>query len=168
MDIVNFWKIQVEKWNDELKCDSCWTFGAPLIESAVNIQQYEEDKECCIKVLFLRQGVTAFSTVNTYNASTGLRTNVVCNKSFQLLVLLDSKLGLNNFNEIKGNPESESVWSTKLSKIEECLACDANIDFCEILGNSYRITQWSGVQVLNYQNSNYSGYRLTVNFQNNV
>lgn len=167
MDLVNFWSQQITKWNTDSKCGLCWEFSAPLIESAVNIVQPTTDKECCVQVMLLRQGVTAFSTVNTYNQTTQLKTNVACNISFQLLVLLPSNLGLNMFNEIKGHSTTESVWDTKLSKLEECLSCDANLDFCEFLGQQYKITQWSGVQVVNYQNANYTGYRISVTFQNN-
>lgn len=167
MDIVNFFQQQVDKWNTESKCGLCWEFSAPLIESATNLVEPTEDKECCVQVMFLRQNVTAFSTTNTYNQTTQLLTNQVCNTSFQLLVLLPSKLGLNNYNEIKGHPTSESNWTTKLSLIEECLKCDANFDFCAFLGQQYKITQWSGQQLINFQNSNYCGYRISVTFQKN-
>lgn len=167
MDIVKFFQQQVDKWNTEQKCDLCWDFSAPLIESATNIVKPTEGKECCVKVMLLRQNVTAFSTANTYNATTQLMTNQSCNTSFQLLVLFDSKLGLNMYNEIKGHPVDESVWVTKLSVIEECLKCDANLDFCEFLGQQYKITQWSGQQLINFQNSNYCGYRISVTFQKN-
>lgn len=165
MDIVKFWQQQVNKWNAENKCGFCWEFGAPMIESAVNIQQVESGKECCAKVFFLREKVTAFQTQNTYNNQTGLKNQILCNKSFQLLVLFDSKLGLNMYNEIKGHDTDESVWTTKLSKLEECLSCDANLDFCEIIGYTSRVTQWSAQQVTNYLDSNYVGYRISVTFQ---
>lgn len=167
MDIVKFWKEQVEKWNEDNKCDLCWDFSAPLIESASNIVQPTQGKECCVKVMLLRERVTAFSTSNNYNSTTQLLVNQNCSTSFQLLVLFDSKLGINMYNEIKGHSTDESVWVTKLSVIEECLKCDANLDFCLFLGNQYRITQWSGVQVVNYLNSNYVGYKITATFQKN-
>lgn len=167
MDIVDFWQRQIDKWNNENKCGFCWDFSAPLIDSASNIVQPESGKECCVKVMLLRQNVTAFSTTNTYNQTTQLLTAQSCNTSFQLLVVFDSTLGLNMYNEIKGHPTTESVWTTILSKIEECLKCDANLDFCEFLGTQYKVTQWSGVQVVNYQNSNYTGYRISVTFQKN-
>jgi len=167
MDIVNFFQQQVDKWNTENKCGLCWDFSAPLIESATNIVQPTAGKECCVKVMLLRQNVTAFSTTNNYDTTTQLLRTQSCNTSFQLLVLFDSKLGLNMYNEIKGHPTSESVWETKLSIIEECMKCDANLDFCEFLGTPYKITQWSGQQVINFQNSNYVGYRISVTFQKN-
>ena len=164
MNIVKFWEDQVNKWNEESKCGLCWTFGAPLVESKINIQQFEEDKECCVKVFFLQDKQPAFSTSNTYS-QTGFVNQIVCNKNFQLLVLFDSNLGLNMYNEIKDHPTSESVWSDKLSVLQDCLACDAQIDFCEIIGQSSRITQWSGQQVINYLSSTYVGYRISVTFQ---
>ena len=164
MNIVKFWQDQVNKWNDENKCGLCWTFGAPLVEDKVNIQQFENDKECCVKVFFLQDKQPAFSTSNSYS-QTGFVNQITCNKSFQLLVLFDSKLGLNMFNEIKGHSEEESVWNTKLSVLQDCLSCDAQIDFCEILGQQSRVTQWSGQQVINYLSSTFVGYRISVTFQ---
>ena len=167
MNIVKFWQDQINKWNEENKCDLCWEFSAPLIDSGTNIVRPTKGKECCVQVMLLRQNLTAFSTTNTYNNTTQLLTAQSCNTSFQLLVVFDSKLGLNMYNEIKGHSTDESVWNTKLSVIEECLKCDANLDFCEFLSTQYKITQWSGVQVINYQNSNYCGYRISVTFQKN-
>lgn len=165
MNIIEFWETQVNKWNDENKCGICWTFGAPLVEDKVNIQQFEDDKQCCAKVFFLQDKQPAFNTANQYNTQTGLVNQVTCSKSFQLLVLFDSKLGLNMYNEIKGHSTSESVWTEKLSVLQDCLACDAQIDFCEILGSKSRVTQWSGQQVVNYLSSTFVGYRISVTFQ---
>lgn len=166
MDIVNFWKEQTDKWNTDEKCGFCWDFSAPLIESLVNIQQPTAGKECCVKVMFLQDKQPAFSTVNAYSDQTGLLNRQTCNKSFQLLVLFDSKLGVNNYNEIKGHPIEDSNWTTKMQPLQECLSCDANLDFCEILGTKYRVTNWSGQQVINYLDSVYCGYRINVTFQN--
>jgi hypothetical protein len=165
MDIVSFWKLQTEKWNEELKCGFCWEFSAPLIESSVNIVQSEEDKECCVKLMFLQDKQPAFSTNNTYNATTNLLTNQICATNFQLLVLLNSELGVNNYNEIKGHTTTQSNWERILQVLQECLSCDANLAFCEILGSVYRVTNWSGTQVINYTGSVYCGYRINVSFQ---
>lgn len=161
MNLVSFWQQQVSKWNDEQKCDLCWSFGAPLIESAVSVQQL---KDCCVQVLLLRDKGNAFSMSTTYDNTTGLITAKSCIKSFQLLVVIPGELGVNNFNEIPNHSTDESNWSTKLSKLEECLSCDANLNFCEFLGRSYRVTNWSAVQVLNEGDNCYIGYRLNVSF----
>jgi len=165
MDIVQFWQHQIQIWNDENKCGFCWEFGAPLTESAIEVQQASTNKECCVQVFLVRDKVTPFSTSNVYDNVTGLLTNRVCNTGFQLIFVLPVSMGTNNFNEIKGHPTNESKWSTVLSRLEQCISCDANIAFCEILGSSRRITTWSGAQLINYTTENYSGYRLTVQFQ---
>lgn len=164
MNIVDFWEQQTIKWNTEKKCGFCWDFSAPLIESAVNKVLTEEDKKCCVKVMFLQDKGNAFSSVNQY-ANTGYVNQVTCTENFQLLVLMDSVLGLNMYNEVKGHNTSESVWETILNRLKECMQCDANLSFCDILGTQYRITNWSGVQVINYTGSNYCGYRINASFQ---
>lgn len=168
MNLISFWQDQVTKWNTENKCGLCWEFGAPLIESAVETYTPTIGKECCVQVLLVRDKITPFSTTNTYDSRTSLRTNAVCNHGFQLLFLLPSDIGTNNFNEIKNHPTTESKWDTILSRLEECISCDMNIDFCDIIGMQYRVTQWSAQQVINYTSKAYSGYRLTVNFQKTV
>ena len=165
MNIVNFWQQQIDKWNTDLKCGFCWDFSAPLTESAINIVQPTDGKECCVKVMLVMDRVEPFSTNNTYDDLTGLLTRVVCQNSFQVLFLMYSDLGTNNFNEIKGHDTEESKWSSILFKLQECIACDLNLDFCEILGSAPRVTRWGSAQVINYMDSNYSGYRLTVNLQ---
>ena len=165
MDIISFWEQQIQKWNDETKCGFCWFFGAPLTESAVTVQQSETNKECCVQVFLVRDKITAFSTNNTYKKTTGLLTTQICNTGFQLLFLLPSTVGTNNYNEIKDHSTTESKWSTIFSRLEQCMSCDANLAFCEILGSSRRVTVWSGQQVTNYTPENYSGFRVTVQFQ---
>ncbi len=165
MDIVKFWKDQTEKWNTDEKCGLCWEFSAPLIESAVNKVLSTEETKCCVKVMFLQDKSLAFSTANQYNEQTGLLNKQTCSNSFQLLVLFDSKLGVNNYNEVKGHSIDESNWVTKMLPLQQCLSCDANLDFCELLGTQYRITNWSAQQVINYTDSVYCGYRLSVTFQ---
>lgn len=165
MNIVDFWDKQITKWNEETKCGLCWEFSAPLIESSVNIVQPEEGKECCVKVMLLQDKQPAFATTNTFNTVTGLLNSQTCTQNFQLLVLMDSRLGVNNYNEVKGHSTEQSNWVRKMHPLQECLSCDANLDFCDILGTSYRITNWSAFQVLNYNDSVFCGYRLNVSFQ---
>lgn len=164
MNIVNFWEQQIAKWNEESKCDMCWSFHAPLTDSALNITKLADGEECCTQVFLLRNG-NAFSTTNQYNESTGFLNKQTCNVGFQLLVVIPTKLGVNNWNEIIGHPTEESNWATKLWKLEECLSCDANLDFCEILGANQKVTTWSAVQKINHTDNVYAGYLLTVNFQ---
>jgi len=166
MNLVSFWQQQIDKWNTDTKCGFCWDFSAPLIESATNIVQPTPGKECCVKVMFLQDKQPAFSTSNAYSNQTGLLNSQTCSTSFQLLVVIDSKLGLNNYNEVKGHSTEESRWETILQRLQECLSCDANLDFCTFLGSTRRITSWSGQQVINYNDSNYCGYRINVTFQN--
>ena len=167
MNLANFWSQQITKWNEQTKCGFCWEFSAPLVESSVNLVETTEDTTCCVKVMLLQDKQPAFTTANSYSSQTGFLNNQICANNFQLLVLLDSKLGVNNYNEIKGHSINESKWETIYNRLQECLQCDANLAFCEILGASYRITTWSGSQVFNYLGSNYCGYRINVTFQKN-
>lgn len=165
MNIVQFWEQQVAKWDAEQKCGMCWHFEAPMTESAVSIIQPPEGKECCVQVFLVRERVNAFTTTYNYNANTNLVNQVRCTTNFQLYVLIKGDIGTNNHTEIKGHTTEKSKWDDILWKIEECLSCDALIDFCTFLGYNPNITNWSGQQVVNYLDQAYAGYKLTVGFQ---
>lgn len=165
MNIVDLLERQVQKWNEEQKCGFCWTFGAPLTESAANLQQPREDSKCCVQVLFLQDKVVPFSTTNVYNQFTGLRERAVCTRNFQILFLLPEDLGRNNYNEISGHEVSQSKWAMTLQRLQECLSCDVHFDFCELIGREYQLTQWSAKQEINLFDDIYSGYRVTAAIQ---
>lgn len=165
MNIVDFWQAQVAKWNEEEKCGLCWTFDAPLTESGVELYQPETGKECCVHVLLTQDKVPPFTMVNQYSQQTGRMNQRTCSWTHQVYFVMTTDLGVNNFSEIKGHSTESSRWASVLQKLQECLACDANLDFCEIMGADYRVTQWSAAQVVNYTSHNYTGYRLTITFQ---
>ena len=165
MNLVKFWQDQVDKWDDENKCGFCWEFSAPLIESSIQLVEPEAGKECCVKVMFLQDKQPAFVASNLYSEQTGLMNLQTCTYNFQLIVVIDSVLGVQNYNEIKNHDTDQSKWAEIYSRLQECLMCDINLDFCELIGNSYRVTNWSATQVINLTGSNYCGYRINVSFQ---
>jgi hypothetical protein len=165
VNLIQFWQDQVNKWNEETKCGFCWEFGAPLTESAVELFKPKDGKECCVQVLLVRDKGLAFSTSNTYNNTTGFLTGVTCNTGFSIYFVLEMDLGTNNYNEIKDHSIEQAKWK-KLVELEQCLSCEVILDFCEFIGSTRRITTWQARQVINHTSKNYSGYLLTVNFQN--
>lgn len=165
MNIVQFWEQQVAKWNTEQKCGMCWNFVGAMTESARNAFIPEEGKECCVQVILVRDRMQAFNSSLSYSDLTGLLNGVQCNKNFKVYFLVKSDIGTNNYNEQPGHLKSESKWNSILWQIESCIECDAQLDFCEILGYKPRIRNWSGEQLINDSDANYTGYRLTVGYQ---
>lgn len=163
MNIVDFLDKQIQKYDVSQKCGFCWNFGAPLKEGLINLQQPPEDKECCVNVMFLQDRGNAFSAQRSFNANTGLINGGTITHNFQLLVVVGSQLGINMYNEIDGYSTDDSIWTTILSKLQNCLL-DLNFDFCEFLGTNYRVTNWSATQEINYLDSNFCGYRINVTF----
>lgn len=164
MDVVDFWSKQVKLWNDNTKCGLCWTFSAPLYESSVENYRIREEDKCCVHVMLVNP---SFNTQRNYDSITGLNTTINCNESFQLLFLMPSQIDINNFNELPGHSIEESKWFTVFNRLKQCIECDAEIDFCTILGSRSRITNWSASLLpQNYTSNNYAGYRLSVTFQN--
>lgn len=165
MNIVEFWRQQIAKWDEEKKCGLCWTFDAPMTDSAVELYQPPKGKECCVQALLTQDKVTPFASTLQYNSLTGFLNQRACNWTHQIYFVIPTELGVNNYTEIKGHTTDKARWVDVLQKLQECLACDAPLDFCEIMGTTYRVTQWSAVQVMNYTSANYTGYKLTVTFQ---
>lgn len=163
MNFIDFFQRQIDKYNEDEKCGFCWFFSAPLIESAVNIQQLREDSKCCVQVMFLQDKQAAFSTSTTYDEKTTFIKDVFCTENFRLLFLIPfpNALGTNNYSEIEGHPIEESK-SEKLMELKDCISCGFQLDFCELIGTTWQVMKWEGYQRINYQNNNYLGYEVNV------
>lgn len=160
MDIVDFWAKQVQKWNDENKCGFCWEYAAPLVPSQINIVKPEN---CCVNV-FLTD--IRFREIKNRNAQTSLIVSKTCVWNFSVYVLLPKNLGINNYNEIKDHPISESKWETVFKPLIDCMGCDNILDTCEILGVSNINVDMPSDAVLvhNYLDMNYNGWRVNYSF----
>jgi hypothetical protein len=159
MDIVDFWKKQVEKWNEDKKCGLCFEFAAPLVSSQINIV---ESETCCVNV-FLTD--VKFREDKIYNPVTGLLTSKKCIWSFSLHAMVKKDLGINNYNEIKGHSVDESKWNTVFYPIINCLGCDNILEFCEIIGKQIEVRQvGDAVLVHNYLDSNWNGWKVNYSF----
>lgn len=162
MDIVDFWKKQVEAWDAENKCGFCWTFGAPLTDEAANTQQTEEP--CCVSVF-----VTDITQSSSRRyADTSWLNSRVDNHGFTLYVLKRDGLGVNNYNEILGHPVTESKWETILKPLKECVTAEGVLEFCEILGYNVQIPTWQMETRINWLDENYTGWRIRVNFTEKI
>jgi len=160
MDIVKFWKEQVDLWNKQNKCDLCWEFSAPLVSSQINIVQEES---CCVNV-FLTD--LRFRETKQRNTTTGLVIGKSCTWTFSIWCLKKEALGVNNYNEIKGYPVDESKWETIFLPIIECLGCDNILDTCELLGvtNVNVDMNQDATLIHNYLDNNYNGWKVNYTF----
>ena len=155
MDIVSFWKNQIDTWNETEKCGLCWEFSAPLVTSQINIVQNET---CCVNV-FLTD--IKFREEKQFNSITGLTTLKKSIWNFSLYALVKENLGVNNYNEIKGHPIDESKWETIFYPIINCLAIDTISDTC-----GFQVTQNGDAQLIhNYLDENYNGWKINYTFQ---
>lgn len=159
MDIVKFWKDQVNLWNENDKCGLCFEFSAPLVQSQANINQTETP--CCVQVWITDIGFKE----NIVRAPSGLITSKTCVDTFTLWVAKESPLGINNYNEIKGHPIEESKWSEIFLPIKECLGCDNILDTCEILGQTnVNVDLTSATMIHNYLDKVYNGWKINYTF----
>ena len=154
MDIVAFWKKQVDTWNAQNKCGLCWEFSAPLVASQINIVQNEK---CCVNV-FLTD--VKFREEKVFDAVTGLITSKKCVWNFTLHALIKENLGVNNYNEIKGHPVEESKWNTIFYPIINCLGCDSLLNICDVQYSQ----SGDAVLIHNYLDENYNGWRINYTF----
>lgn len=167
MNFIDLFQRQIDKFNTDKKCDFCWFFSAPLEESATNIQELREDSKCCVQVMYLQDKQAAFSVQTNYDQRSTLITDRFCTENFRLLFLIPDTLGKNNYNEIEGHPIEESR-SAVLMRLKDCISCDFQIDFCELIGEQWQVIRWEGYQRINYQNNNYLGYEVSVTLRKRV
>ena len=166
MDVVDFWRKQVTKWNEDEQCGKCWTFSAPMRESDINeFQQRDKDAECdnCCVHVFLANLTS--STQRTYSQSTGLLNGKDCSWSFDVNVVQKDKLGVNVYDEIKGYGIEDSKWETILKPIMDCMDCDLILDFCALQGYQVDITRWNSFQRIDWLDDNYTGWTYQVTFR---
>ena len=159
IDIVSFWKAQIDKWNTDEKCGLCWEFSAPLIPSQINIVQNEN---CCVQIYLTD---IKYREEKTINQNTGLTTFKKCVWNFSIHAVTPVALGVNNYNEIKGHDIDESKWATVFYPIIECLGCDNILDYCTILGKSIEVKQnGDAILVHNYLDQNLNGWKINYQF----
>lgn len=167
MNFIDFFQQQVDKYNDDERCGLCWFFSAPLTESASNIQQLREETKCCVQVMFLQDKQAAFSVSAIYDERTTYIKDRFCTENFRLLFLIPDVIGKNNYNEIEGHPIEESR-SVKLMELKECIGCDFQLDFCEIIGTTWQVMKWEGYQRILFNDTNFIGYEVNVTLKKRI
>lgn len=161
VDIIDFWKRQVEKWDSESKCGECWVFGAPLTEDAANKQQSEVEDACCVHVYItdLRRAEGRIF------ASNGLVKELQEVWNYNIHFLKRDNIGVNTFNEILDHPISESKWEMILKPILVCVTEENVLEYCEILGLNLDIIRWDMNTRINYLDENYTGWTANASFR---
>ena len=154
-DIVDFFKGQTEKWNEEQRCGFCYSFAAPLFNSEMNVQQTDD---CCIQVFLSNISVKSFYIENK-NQFYGFKQLEKCVYTFDLYLLKQMPLGINNYNEIQFHPIEESKWETLFSKLLNCFGC--GINECNDILNFAGYNNYNVSLVHNYLDSNYNGIKIT-------
>lgn len=171
MDIIDFFKQQVDKWNDDNAKDKCWVYGAPLFESEMNKFQTPDrddniqkptDLNCCVHVFLTDLRV---NTQLNYAPDTGLVNEKRCTWNFNLNLLQKDKLGENVYNEIKGYDLTQSKWEQYLKDIYDFVTCQKILEFCNILGYDVRITRFEGNPKINWLDENYTGWQYGVTLE---
>lgn len=161
-DIVDFFKEQTAKWNDEQKCGFCYTFGAPLFNSEINVQQTED---CCMQVFLSNISVKSIYNQNINNFN-GIKQLEQCIYSFELHLLKQVPMGINNYNEIQNHPIEESKWQTIFKPLLNCFGCGINecSDIDTFVGyNNYNVSL-----VHNYLDNNYNGIKINASITINA
>jgi len=158
---IEFFKKQVDIWNENQHCNNCWVFGAPLSESAMESQRLRDRSECCYQLL-----ITDYSTDTSseYNSS-NYPIRKICNHRFVMYVVKPNRIDVNNYNEIDEHPVNESKWKEIIEPLFECFSCDAMLDYCQILGYPVQIPQWRVEKVINKTSNNYDGIKVTAVFR---
>lgn len=159
IDIIDFFKQQVELWNEEKKCGFCWHFEYVERLSDLNESVQTEDDECCMKV-FLTD--FTFNKTRQYPSNDGGRYYTIgesISYRFNLYILANDTIGRNVYNEIKDHSIDESKWATILKPIMFCIG---DLDFCEIIDKPIRYDSENWQAQLDMMDSNYSGWKINL------
>lgn len=154
IDIVDFFKQQVELWNTENKCGFCWEFEAPLRESDVN-ESEKKNEECCVRVFLTNLSIREnrqYDRESTYIMRHGR------DYSFDLHVVMYDRIDINVYQE-QAYPLTVSKWVTILKPIRECLQC---LDFCEILGRQMWVVNENWTTKIDWLDNNYTGWTVNM------
>lgn len=159
VDVLDFFNTLVESFNDESKCDLCWTFTAPLRESDLNEYQQREDEECCVIVSLTEYQI---EEVTRYNQETSFVESRSLIHSFNLRFLVNGDIGRNVYNEIDGHPLAESKWATILNPLRECISSSDILDMCNQLGYTMYVERWLMYPEIDYLDNNFDGWKVGV------
>lgn len=156
LNVIKFFQEVANRWNEENKCDFCWTFGAPLSLAGMNSSVQAQDSVCCNHLF-----------VTDYEVSPGYSKHDLtqqinrkwCDHIFTLYVVQQANLGFNVYNEQIGHPIDESLWKTKLEPLLDCLGCGNEFDLCE-MGYQFEIFKWNMKTIIYKEDANYTGWRI--------
>lgn len=163
-DIVKFFKEVVDYLNNNPTegCGGCFYYGAPLTQSAKELQQVP-DESCDCTFMFVTR--YEYSIQDSVNPRTTILTDRFVSHSVTLEVVKHDKIGKNNYSEIEDYPISESRWETIFKPIQQCMSRDNMFFFCEVLGKTMQITAFSArMQILSTSNE-YSGWVYNINLR---
>lgn len=158
MNIIDFLEAQVEKWNEDNFCDSCWSFSFPLTEARMNVQQSTEDNQCCAKAMV----TNLTENIVTERTPQGSIFNKYIENSFDFHLLVHSNLGQNMYNEVQHYDIEDGLWEQKIKQLWECANADMFYDQCEILGYDLQIRSFFKRIVTDYLDENYAGIKITM------
>jgi len=157
MNPIEFFEHRVERWRVE--GDLCVDFHAAMVESAINITQSEVG---CVQ-LFLTD-LTISRRTERAN-STGLISGRYCDYGFNLYVLRHGKLGVNNYDEIKGHSLGSSVWRTHLEPLLGYFGDTEFLDFCKMWNYPIEVIRWQMSALISYMDNNYHGWKIHAGFR---
>ena len=160
IDFVDFFEKQIAKWNNEELCNSCWRFEYSQRLSDLN-ESFQLEDDCCIMV-FLTDLTS--SKIRSYGDSPWATSKRI-RHSFNLYFLKHDRIDINVHKEIKGHPVEESKWHTILKPIRDCIS---DFDFCELIGSHVRYLREDWNVELDFQDANYSGWRVQYQFEENI
>lgn len=167
IDIVGFLKAVVDELNtgNIVDCDGCYYYGAPLTESAKELQQVPDDK-CDCKLLYLTR--YNYRLVEQRNPLTQLISTVAINHFLTIEVVVLDNIAKNNYNEMNEYPISESRWETILKPIQFCFTKENFFNALCSAGYDLQATDFTAEMVFVSASNNYTGWKFNVTLKENV
>lgn len=161
MNIIDFWKKQIEIWNEENKCGFCWVFSGATTLSGIEEYQIREDSKCCVHVFITDD---RYRQQNNYNTPPFISSKL-CSTTYTIWFLVSSKLGVMNHMEVRGQDSLTSIEETIITPLNECITCDLILDECEAMGYLFEVPNWQSEKVRHFTSHEFAGLKITTTFQ---
>lgn len=152
--ILELWENIVNDLNDKNECGFCWKFIGALTQKRFNLTRRSED--CCVHVALFRNLATDFGSNFVYR--NGFLNDETRFENYEVMFLIQSKEGLNNYNEIEGHEVDQSRYETIFKPLRECIESNIIAGIC----TDYEVTQYSGRYIYDYQDEMYYGLAIRI------
>lgn len=155
LNMFQFWKRVIKRWNDEERCFAPWVLSMPLSVEKMN-QYIVRWNDGCKAHAFLTRYNVSNDTVRSQTTQFDTYTRTSHNFEMYFVKPYDST-GTQVDNEV--DDDRSGLIDEILSEMLECLGIESPLDICDE-NEAFEIESWNVYPVIYAEDSNYTGWRV--------